>query len=173
MLYVPTFSQISNVDKLTYYDASGTYFSANNRFGESVAISGNYIAVGAPLDHFDQNGEGSVYVFKNEFGKYIQKARLFPSDKNPDTLNRLKFGSSVSIADSGRYIITSAPGFIRIDGSGYVGAATGKVYGFRRSNEIWVDMNESEALPINSTLALDLTVDIGYIRRQRCPQLWK
>ena len=54
----------SEVAKLTASDAS-----ASDRFGISVAVSGDTAVVGAPFD-----GSGSAYVFVGSAGSWIQQA---------------------------------------------------------------------------------------------------
>jgi len=54
-------------------------------FGRSVAISGNYIAVGAPDDSWmNGNAVGAVYVFRRVGANWVQQAKLTPPDETPD-----------------------------------------------------------------------------------------
>ncbi len=54
---------------------SGAY-----RFGESVSISGNYIAAGAVGGDIFYEGQGSIYVFLNDGFNWMQQAWLQASD---------------------------------------------------------------------------------------------
>jgi len=85
--------------KLTAYDAE-----AHDRFGTSVAISGNYILVGTPRDSILGDHDGSVYIFERIGGNWEpnpQKLKVPITDDD-------NFGYSVSVA--GDYAIVGAPG---------------------------------------------------------------
>ena len=79
--------------------------SSNDRFGQSVATSGNYVFVGAPND--DENGSesGSVYVFKRDAStnSWAQKTKLTASNAAPND----RFGTSVAI--NGDRALVGAP----------------------------------------------------------------
>src|ERR1043165_6102358 len=78
-------------------------------FGHAVAISRNYIIVGAPGD---ENNMGAVYVFlRNASGNWIQEKKIVANDRSAGDL----FGTSVSITpvyDHGdwSYVLIGAPG---------------------------------------------------------------
>ena len=85
----------------------------DDRFGSSVAISGDYIVVGA----FREDGAGfrlgAAYIYERNYGgpdNWGEVAKLTASDAENSDL----FGSSVSI--SGDYVVVSAS---YEDGSGY------------------------------------------------------
>lgn len=66
---------------------------ANDAFGYAVAISGDYVIVGAPY-----NG-GAAYIFKRDGNGWLQQQRLIPAnDETPEF-----FGGAVAI--SGNYAI--------------------------------------------------------------------
>lgn len=69
----------------------------NDVFGSSVAISGDTIIVGAPLDNNQQNGRnhGSAYVFERTGSVWSQQQKILPADPN----NEKEFGYSVAIRD--------------------------------------------------------------------------
>jgi hypothetical protein len=72
-----------------YLKASNT--SAGDRFGDSVSLSGNTLAVGADGQ---MNARGSVFVFtRSSEGGWSQQAFLKPSSDTPDA-----FGRSVSLS---------------------------------------------------------------------------
>ena len=95
--------------------------SASDEFGYSVAINGNYVAVGAPLEEgLAGSFVGNVYVFDVTTG-----ALLYTLD-NPNAYGTAvddRFGFDVAI--SGKYLVTSAP--YEDDA---IGGSTGKAYIF-------------------------------------------
>jgi hypothetical protein len=87
--------------------------SADDQFGNSVSISGNYIVVGAPKEDEDASGgatdpdAGSAYVFYKDQGgtnNWGEVKKIVPSDR----LGSDQFGNSVSI--SGSNIVVGAWG---------------------------------------------------------------
>lgn len=107
--------------------------AVGDAFGTSVAISGNYAAIGAPQEDQDAQGTntmsaaGSVYIFeKNGSGQWVEMAKLVASDRN---LND-QFGYSVGI--SGGFLIVGA----RFEDEDAIGANlqvnSGSVYIFER-----------------------------------------
>jgi hypothetical protein len=73
--------------------------SANDKFGESVSLSGNVLVVGAAYDDKSVNilDSGSAYVFANTSGnQWIQQAKLLASDE----LSHDRFGGAVAISDN-------------------------------------------------------------------------
>ncbi len=72
--------------------------AAGDRFGQSVAISGDTVVAGAQLDDDIANASGSAYLFERNRGgadNWDQIAKLSASDA---TMNDL-FGASVDISD--------------------------------------------------------------------------
>lgn len=82
--------------------------AANDRFGCSVALSGEYAVVGADYEDEDAAGAnpavsaGSAYVFKNNAGTWSQAQKIVAADR---ALND-HFGSAVAI--SGNFILVGA-----------------------------------------------------------------
>ncbi len=74
---------------------------AGDRFGVSVAISGDYAIVGASGEDSGGDNAGATYIFKNDSG-WSQQAKLTASDKEAGD----NFGCSVGI--SGDYAIVGA-----------------------------------------------------------------
>lgn len=70
--------------------ASPTGESQTN-FGGSVSLSGDYAIVGAPGEN---NHSGAGYIFKRNFGRWVQQQKIFGSDGTP---GQDFFGTSVSI----------------------------------------------------------------------------
>jgi hypothetical protein len=107
--------------RLTAYDGD-----TPDRFGTSVAISGNLIAVGAPGDSVLASIEGSVYIFERTGGTWVEEIpKLHAGAANDD-----EFGKSVAL--SGNYLIVGAPG------TDIVGNRDGCAYVFERISGNWV-----------------------------------
>jgi hypothetical protein len=99
--------------------------SAEDWFGWSVSISGDYAIVGAPGNDDNGTDAGSAYLFKCTGATWAQEAKLISSDGAEDDL----FGQSVSI--SGDYAIVGAP---ENDDNG---TDTGSAYLFKRTGATW------------------------------------
>ncbi|MFZ4575277.1 MAG: hypothetical protein ACOYN0_12815 [Phycisphaerales bacterium] len=134
-------------------DASGWGFQvmlkasntgAGDRFGSSVAISGETIVVGAPyedggsagINGVDQDdsvdGAGAVYVFTRSGSDWVQQAYVKASDPEVGA----GFGTAVAI--SGDLMIVGAPNKdADLDGGVAAGIDAGAVYLFRRVGEQW------------------------------------
>ncbi len=84
----------SQVAKLTSNDATGS-----DEFGCSVAMSGDYLVVGAKLHDQAGNNAGAAYVFKRNGTVWLQEAKLIAPDAKADD----HWGGAVSI--SGEHII--------------------------------------------------------------------
>ena len=94
-VFVRTGSTWTQEQKLTSSDGQ-----ADDIFGTSVNISGDYVIVGAPGDDVDiYNDQGSAYIFHWTGAIWTQQAKITASDGLPDDT----FGYSVSI--SGDYAI--------------------------------------------------------------------
>ena len=88
---------------------------AESFFGESVAIDGNIIVVGAPSDDvLGQEDQGIVSIFKLQGGTWNPFGALITNQSNADD----HFGSSVAI--DGELIIVGAPGANNGKGAAYV-----------------------------------------------------
>jgi hypothetical protein len=138
---------IDPVAQQAYLKASNT--DADDRFGVSVAISGNTVVVGANGESSSATGvdgdqginsaaaAGAAYVFVRTAGVWSQQAYLKAS--NAEAFDR--FGSSVAI--SGDTIVVGA----QFEGSAATGvdgdqsdnsaAQSGAVYVFVRSADVW------------------------------------
>ena len=136
--------------------AQSAYLKASNTdeediFGESVAISGNLIVVGAPRERSvatgvngdqsdnsadESNGSGAAYVFRRENEQWVQEAYLKASNTDEGD----EFG--VSVAISGETIVVGAPGedssATGVDGDQSNNLTnSGAAYVFRRENGEW------------------------------------
>jgi hypothetical protein len=78
--------------------------AANDFFGESVAVSGSTVVIGAPYHKVGSNaGQGAAYVFVQSGTTWTQQAELTSSDGAAQD----EFGLSVAI--SGSTIVVGAP----------------------------------------------------------------
>ncbi len=112
----------SEQQKLTASDGTASDF-----FGQSVAISGETVVVGANADDIGANSnQGSAYVFVRSGTTWSQQQKLTASDGAAGDL----FG--VSVAISGETVVAGASG-------GNIGANSdqGAAYVFVRSGTIW------------------------------------
>jgi glutamate synthase domain-containing protein 3 len=103
--------------------------AAGDAFGDSVAIDGNAIVVGATYDDTAAGlYAGSAYVFTrfDPFGTWPQVAHLFADDAYLDDL----FGDSVAI--SGNTIVVGAD-----NDDTAAGSNAGSAYVFTRSGGTW------------------------------------
>ena len=97
-----------------------------NFFGWSVAISGRYVAVGAPRDPwFNGDDPGAVYVFRREGARWIEQAKLTASD--PEWQAQLGW----SVAMEGDVIVAGAPAW---EFTACIGRRPGSAYVFRRND---------------------------------------
>ena len=83
---------------------SGSDSATNDRFGRSVSLDQNTLAVGAPYDD-DNNlvGSGSVYIFTRSGGNWTQTTKIHADDAAAYDY----FGSSVGL--SGTRLVVGAP----------------------------------------------------------------
>ena len=107
----------------------------DDRFGFSVAVSGETAVVGASND----DGKGSVYVFVRSGSTWSQQAKLTASDGVPGSLDN--FGADVAI--SGNTVVVGAQ---------FNNGARGAAYVFVRSGSTWsqqAKLTASDATPID------------------------
>ena len=110
--------------------------TAGDRFGSSVAISGDTAVVGAPHEGpggnaaksafagFGGTERGAAYVFRFDGTRWRHEAKLISSDPKPKT----RVGGSVTI--SGSTIVVGTRSGTRLK-------ATGEVYVFQRTGPVW------------------------------------
>jgi len=118
-IYVRSGTTWSQQQKLT---ASPT--RANDRFGSSVSISGDYAIVGN-IETGNTNDSGSAYIYVRSGMTWSQQQKITPSDGSGSD----QFGAVVAI--SGDYAVIAAPG----EDTGGIGA--GAAYIFKRSGTMW------------------------------------
>ena len=90
--------------------------SASDKFGESVAMFGDYVIIGAPYeDELNGTNSGKVYIFDVATGTLVYTLNNPNSDSSADYDN---FGYSVAI--SGNYAVVGAIGESNYAGRAYV-----------------------------------------------------
>ncbi len=126
---------------------------ANDHFGNTVAVSGDTILVGADsFAHLDQSGAAYVFV-RNAAGSFVQQAKLHSPDGAPEDA----FGLVVALRGD-RALISASQ-----HEHGGVGTDTGAAYLFQRTQSQWSAVQELTATdPTNhanfgAPLALSLT----------------
>ena len=99
----------------------------NDYFGLTVAVSGNYVVIGANEDDDMGSNAGAAYIFAydTDTGKWNQQAKLLSSDG--ESLDN--FGCSVDIA--GDYVIIGS------DQDDDYGDKSGAAYIFKRDGTTW------------------------------------
>ncbi len=127
-------------DQATWDSYIADPVDANDRFGQSVAISGNYVIIGSEADEKVISGDvtlqnvGAAYVFRRESGTWILDAKLVASDGASDD----NFGRSVAI--SGGYAVVGA------DGDDDKGSSSGSAYVFERTSDgTWEQISKLNA----------------------------
>jgi len=95
-----------------------------DKFGRSVAVSGNYVIASA---HQDDNSTGSAYIFFNDGSSWLEQMKVTASDADSND----SFGVSVGI--SGDYAIVGASENLDFDDS------SGSAYIFLRSGTTWTE----------------------------------
>jgi len=131
--------------KLTASDGT-----ANDYFGRSVSIDGDYAIVGA---YYDNNIAGSAYVFKLTDENWIEEDKLTASDGEASDY----FGITHSI--EGEYAVIGA---YRDDNSNGVNA--GSVYIFKRTGTSWVEQDKLTASDgeAGDRFGIEVSMDGGY-----------
>lgn len=116
--------------------------AGGDRFGYSIAMSGDYAIIGAYDEDEDVNGmnkktsAGSAYILKNNAGVWTQVQKIVASDRT--ALD--EFGSSVAI--SGNYAIVGAPYADRDAAGNNPLADAGAAYIFINTNGTWTEVQK-------------------------------
>lgn len=131
--------------------------SAEDRFGHSVSIHGDYIIVGAPYDDVGaNNSQGSAYIFIRSGNTWTQQTRITGGSATAGDF----FGNAVSI--HGDFVVVGAP-------NDNVGSNNlqGTAYFFNRSGTVWTQTNyvtiPGGAADDRFGTAVDLTADYAAI----------
>jgi hypothetical protein len=139
--------------------AQQAFFKSSNsdpgdRFGESVAISGNIAAVGAPGEdgsasgvngakNNDGSGRGAVYLFTRTGSTWTETAYLKAGNPPAVPLINHHFGEAVAI--SGNTLVVGAPGEesnaigVNGDSTNQGFTAAGAAYVFVLNNGVWTE----------------------------------
>jgi len=115
--------------------------AAEDRFGTSVSIAGEYALVGTPGDDDNGSDSGSAYVFQRDVTNWSGQAKLTAGDGAAED----RLGESVSLSDT--YALLGAPG----DDDN--GSGSGAAYVFKRDVADW---NEEAKLTADDGAAEDL-----------------
>ncbi len=126
------FKRSGNVWSQTYKLTAGDG-TAEDKFGCSVSISGDYAVSGARYDDDRGTNSGAVYIFKHSGEAWIQQAKLTADDGGAGD----QFGYSVSIF--GDTIVASAYN------DNDKGTHSGSAYIFKRSGDAWIHMDKITA----------------------------
>ena len=119
-----------------------------NRFGESVAISGEFAIVGAPGDSGASSSSGAAYILKHSGSNWTITQKLFAHDGS----NYSKFGHSVSISED--YAIVGAYG------SNSNGDFSGAAYIYQYNGSNWVEKQKITPNDASSWKKFGLSVSI-------------
>lgn len=115
---------------------------AGDEFGTAVAISGNYVIVGAMFEDHNATGganlsnAGSAYIFELSEGEWSQMDKLVASDREEMD----NFGVSVSI--SGEYAIVGAFNEDEDPAGANTLSNSGSAYIFKITSGNWVQANK-------------------------------
>jgi hypothetical protein len=102
-------------------------------FGRSAAIDGNVMVLGERDDNTMTTHAGSVYVFELQGTTWVETAKLYPLDWEPQGA----FGHSVAIEGD-----TIVIGAIGNDNGSQPGADRGAAYVFQRAGSNWVQVQK-------------------------------
>ena len=107
--------------------------AADNRFGYSVAIDGEYVIVGA---EGESSSAGAAYIFKRTGTTWTQQQKIVAADRAADD----QFGRSVSI--SGEYAIVGAESEDHDASGGNTESLAGSAYIFKRTGTTWTQQQK-------------------------------
>ena len=102
MFFTCASSQSSAIEEIVRLAPSDADAGFGGEFGTSVAISGDWIVVGAPLDDQRAHDAGAAYVYRRDGVHWIQHDKLMGL-----RLEDAKFGYSVAI--DGDWIVIGSP----------------------------------------------------------------
>ncbi len=118
-------------------------------FGRSVAISDDYVIIGATGDDDNGDDSGSAYIFKRIGTDWILQIKLTPNDGAPEDY----FGGAIAVSND--YAIIGATG----DDEG--GDRTGSVYIFKRDGSVWTEQSKLTASDGGFLDAFGISVSIS------------
>jgi hypothetical protein len=120
---------------------------ANDEFGWSVSIDGDYAIVGAHKEDGFGADRGAAYVFYRSGSTWSEQQKLTPGD----AADYDYFGKSVAIDDE--YAIIGAPGKNSDQGFSYV---------FKRTGTTWTQMTKIGATPSNK-LGWSVSISMPFV----------
>jgi len=121
----------------------------NDRFGESVSLSGDTALVGADLDDCAAGIDcGSAYVFRFDGGSWVEEQKLTASDAGANN----QFGWTVSVR--GDMAVVGSP-----DDNCAAGASCGSVYVYRFNGTNWVE--EQKLTPTDAGVGDDFGFSVS------------
>jgi hypothetical protein len=127
-----------------------------DRFGQDVAIDGNYAVVGA---YGEGNGislnRGAVYVYEYTGGNWVEIQKLEASDQE----NYDRFGWSVAI--DGDYIVVGANGEDEDENQTNDMSKAGSAYIFKNNNGTWTEIQKIVASDRSADDEFGWSVDIS------------
>jgi len=131
-------------DKLLALDGA-----AEDKFGQSVSISGDYAIVGTRYDNDSGTWSGSAYIFKRDGTNWIEQAKLIASDATEYDC----FGISVSI--DGDYVIVGA----------FTAEGCGAAYIFKRDGTTWTQQAKLTASDgaSNDNFGISVSISGDYV----------
>jgi len=100
----------------------------DDQFGYSVAMDGDYAAIGQPRDDSQAADAGAGFVFVRSGGTWVQQAELLAADAAVSDF------MGIAIAISGNRVVIGAP---QEDDNG---TNAGAAYVFERSGTIWIEV---------------------------------
>ena len=121
---------------------------ADDNFGNSVAISGDTVIVGAPFEDTGGTSTGAAYIFTRSGATWTEQAKIQASDAEASDT----FGREVAI--SGDTVIVGA----RLEDTG--GSAAGAAYIFTRSGTTWTEQAKIQASDASASDAFGWSVAI-------------
>lgn len=114
---------------------------ASDNFGASVAVSGDYIAVGANGQDWDSAGgnfkslAGAVYIFERVNGVWGYTKKLTPPNTDSARVGSDQFGQNISL--DGTTLVVGAVGQDYDSAGGDLKLQSGAAYVFERNNGVW------------------------------------
>ncbi len=122
-------------------------YQADDEFGWSVSIDGDYAIVGAHKEAGGGIERGAAYVFVRSGSSWTEQQKLTPGDAEDGDY----FGKSVSI--DGEYAIIGAPGKSSNQGFSYI---------FKRTGTVWTQMTKIGATGSNK-LGWSVSIDGAFV----------
>lgn len=128
--------------------------TAGDRFGNDVALTNEWLLIGAPGQDFDADGlneladAGAVYTFKWEGGAWTYKQKVVANMRSSDA----RFGSAVAAHSTNAYV--GAPGQ---DGG------RGSVYRFTLAGDVWSYANKVDGEASGDDFGFDIASDVSSV----------